>query len=289
MRNKLRFLNKIILALAILFGLTTIESKENVSKAFDQSYFVDIDEGFAFARSASGKEPREFPGYEYVKTKVETAGSMVMHTHYYKKKSASSNNTNTSSSSESKTASPANSSSETSSSIKLDELAKGNFASIAGSYKAKNGVVYKFTSNGRVEFGGKNYILTTPHRTTSVRYKRDMVTTTLRGEGESGENHGNQFIEFFSDRIEHSFIVDNSIVITEPGMNKISEASSPQAATSEKNDTTSSQKDGEGSQEIKKAENSKSNTSLLENISLYVAIVSFIAIIGLLVYYFRSK
>lgn len=224
-------LSKILLAIFVFIGLETVVSKSNIGYAqtFDQSYFVDIDTGFAITRTASGKTPKQFEGYDYIKTEVETAKPMVMYTHYYRKQVASPVAAKTTSMQKNNTEvniTQKENINSNNTSIKMEEIVKDDFSSIVGVYKAKNGVTYKFNSDRTLEIDGKKYRLSKPFRTKSVKNNRDMITLTIRGEGESDKNEGNHFIEIFSDRIEHSFTVTPSIVIYEPGMDKIEDESS---------------------------------------------------------------
>lgn len=296
MRVKFKLLSKLILATSMLLGLTSMDSRTNVSFAFDQSYFVDIDSGYAIARSDSGKEPKQFPGLEYVRTEVETAGSMVMHRHYYKRSSSGAQEPQTTRAQQ--TASPANQvtyfvdengetiyrkegllppeeiegyefldsfvdaqkggashryrkvgnakpqTTQTTSStvptpigstigdvyIFLDEIEKGNYSAIVGTFTANNGSIYIFNSDGSLMIDGKKYTLSKPNRIRSSRYDRDMITFSLGSDQKVGEH----FIEIFNDRIEHTFAEVDPIIIYESGMKKIDDE---QSSSSLSNDT----------------------------------------------------
>lgn len=359
MNFKFKLFSKLILATSMLLGIISMESRTNVSLAFDQSYFVDVDTGFAFARTASGKEPREFPGYKYVRTEVETAGSMVMHKHYYSRGGAQEPQTTKAL----QTASPANlvtyfvdkdggtiyqkegllppeeiegyeflhsfvdaqkggashtykkvgdgkpkttqttqkvttnsakpAAVEGKSFIELNEIEKDNFSSIVGVYKAKNGATYKFNSDRTLEIDGKKYRLSKPYRTKSVKNNRDMITLTIRGEGESDQHAGNQFIEIFSDRIEHSFTVTPSIVIHEPGMTRVEDKSTTTSSkSSASNETTT-----EDSSESSLPKNSKPVGSISKNDSSQessgnnglIATSVFLIALGSIIYFFNRK
>lgn len=295
MRVKFKLLSKLILATSMLLGLISMDSRTNVSFAFDQSYFVDIDSGYSIARSDSGKEPKQFPGLEYVRTEVETAGSMVMHRHYYKRSSSGAQEPQTTRAQQ--TASPANQvtyfvdenggtiyrkegllppeeiegyefldsfvdaqkggashryrkvgnakpqttqitqtiqttkkntttskkesiSTKKSTVINLKDLEDKNFSSIVGSYKAKNGMVYKFNSDGSFELDGQKYTVYEIYRTMSTKYRTNTVSIAYIKEGKIDKSR-DQLIEFFTDRIEHVFDGVDPVVITEPGMEKL--------------------------------------------------------------------